>query len=96
MYINDVLFLSIPSGERGNGKTTSKPLHYKDTPIHRVVKDFIIQGGDFSAGKTFERRSSKIFQNVIIEHTVFRQICMNNDTICDLIRKRKSGSWFFL
>ena len=38
-------------GEKGNGKTTSKPLHFKGTPIHRVVKDFIIQGGDFSAGK---------------------------------------------
>ena len=43
----------IPSlGERGEGKTTFKPLHYKGTPIHRIVKGFIIQGGDFSVGKT--------------------------------------------
>ena len=38
-------------GERGEGKTTFKPLHYKGTPIHRIVKGFIVQGGDFSVGK---------------------------------------------
>ena len=37
-------------GEKGEGKTTYKPLHYKGTPIHRVVKGFIIQGGDFANG----------------------------------------------
>lgn len=24
----------------------NKALHYKDTPVHRIVKDFIAQGGD--------------------------------------------------
>lgn len=38
------------TGEKGSGQVTGKPLHYKGTKIHRVVKDFIIQGGDFSAG----------------------------------------------
>lgn len=40
-------------GEKGEGKTTQKPLHYKATVIHRVVKDFMVQGGDFSAGIWF-------------------------------------------
>ena len=38
------------AGEKGEGKTTCKPLHYKGTPFHRIVKGFIIQGGDFTNG----------------------------------------------
>lgn len=38
-------------GEKGTGKSTQKPLHYKSCLFHRVVKDFMIQGGDFSEGR---------------------------------------------
>lgn len=41
---------SSPLGEKGTGKSTQKPLHYKSCLFHRVVKDFMIQGGDFSEG----------------------------------------------
>ena len=37
-------------GELGDGKTTGKPLHYKKVKFHRVIKDFMVQAGDFSAG----------------------------------------------
>lgn len=37
-------------GEKGLGLNTNKKLYYKGTPIHRVIKNFIIQGGDFSEG----------------------------------------------
>ena len=41
-------FMKLCSGEAGKGRTTGAPLHYKSTIFHRVIKGFIIQGGDFS------------------------------------------------
>lgn len=43
-------FRCLCNGDKGVGKSTNKPLHYKGIIFHRVVKDFMIQGGDFSAG----------------------------------------------
>lgn len=41
-------------GEKGIGKGTLKPLHYKGCLFHRIVKDFMIQGGDFSEGECLQ------------------------------------------
>ncbi|KAA6395846.1 MAG: putative Peptidyl-prolyl cis-trans isomerase G [Streblomastix strix] len=41
-------FRCLCTGERGIGLQTKKPLHYKNTIFHRVIRGFMMQGGDFS------------------------------------------------
>ncbi|KAL5526047.1 hypothetical protein ACEPAG_7385 [Sanghuangporus baumii] len=43
-------FRSLCTGERGVSPKSHIPLYYKHSKMHRVIQDFMVQGGDFTKG----------------------------------------------
>jgi cyclophilin family peptidyl-prolyl cis-trans isomerase len=65
-------FVSLCKGDKGMCKNApSKPLHYKGTAIHRIAKDFVVQGGDVTRNDGSGGEVSKLLVSASIDDTYF-------------------------
>lgn len=62
---SDAFSVCVFTGEKGTSKTTGKKLCFKGSTFHRIVKNFMVQGGDFTEGR---HNTSLASENSLYSH----------------------------
>ncbi|KAJ8599910.1 hypothetical protein CTAYLR_002839 [Chrysophaeum taylorii] len=87
-------FRALCTGERGMGQYSRKALHYKGSRFHRIVPNFVVQGGDFTRnnGTGGESIYGAAFsdENFVLKHDSAGVVSMANSG------PDSNGSQFFL